>query len=248
MSENTSLISELDLNYSDFALARVPTSISSGSMLFFFRYMAISFSLLNISVLLNKKLKESLYRFLLIMATVDTLYGIFVLSIVWTECPKENPNECSPYLYLVHLILFIGVSEYLTSCLALFNILLEIFLTTQRIFLISNLQIYRNASVKRVCFALLFISLIFYSPVLFMNQITSLYSKNEHSSRVVNFKRVRTEFGKTEYIKWTLIGLNSTRVALVTIVLLILNIVAIIKFNQYFERKFQLNRKKKLCY
>jgi hypothetical protein len=42
---------------------------------------------------------------------------------------------------------------------------------------------------------------------------------------------------------WTLIGLNFTRAALVTIVLLVINIVAIVKFNAYLERKAQLTSK-----
>jgi hypothetical protein len=199
--------------------------------------------LVNLSVLLSKKLKDSMYTFLSIMAFIDTLYVLCTMSLIWTQCPREEPNECSPYLYLANLILFIAASEYLTSCMALFNILLEIFLTMQRIFLISNTRIYRNASVKKVCSILLLTSLAFYSPVLFIYNITSSYTKNANGSQEISFKRVRTEFGKTYYAKWTLIVLNSTRVALVMVVLLVLNVTAIVKFNVYFEQKAQLNRK-----
>jgi hypothetical protein len=215
-----------------------PMLLGGMPLLMVLRYTGISFSLLNMLVLRNKKLKDPLYSFLLVMATVDSLYGIIIMSIGWTDCP----NGCSPYLYLANLILYIVVSEYLTSCMALFNILLEIFLTLQRIFIISNMQICRNASVKKVCVTFVFISLVFYSPVLFIDHIIST-SGADGNNQSINFKRVRTEFGKTTYAMWTLIGLNFTRAALVTVVLLIINIVAIVKFNAYLERKAQLTSK-----
>jgi hypothetical protein len=216
-------------------------SLGGMPLLTVLRYIAVSFSLLNMLVLRNKKLKDPLYTFLLVMATVDSLYGIIITSLRWADCIKENQNECSPYLNLANMILYISMSEYLTSCMALFNILLEIFLTLQRIFLISNMQIGRNASVKKVCLTLAFISLVFYSPVLFIDKIVT--TNGTDGSQGINFKRVRTEFGKTKYAMWTLIGLNSTRTLLVTVVLLIINIVAIVKFNAYLERKAQLTSK-----
>jgi hypothetical protein len=215
--------------------SRMPTFMNS--ILLIPRLVAILFSFQNVIVFLNKKLKNSVYRLLLVMATVDTLYGILVFSLVVTMCAKTNPNECSPYLYLAHLLSFIIISEYLTSCLAFFNILLEIFLTVERMCLISNIKIYRYVSVKKICLILLVISLAFYTPVLFINRITSSYST---SAGRFNYKLIRTVFGKTTYAKWISIGLNSTRIALVLVVLLILNIIAILKFNAYFERKARL--------
>jgi hypothetical protein len=85
------------------------------------------------------------------------------------------------------------------------------------------------------------ISLIVYSPVLFMKTVRVEYSSN--STEVIDFKVTRTEFGKSKAGMWIMIAINSTRIILVTVVLMILNIVAIIKFNTFFERKSNLNSK-----
>jgi hypothetical protein len=138
--------------------------------------------------------------------------------------------------------LMIWLSDFLTSALALFNIIVEIFVTYQRISLIS-----RHAINKRekppwvVCSCVLFFSLAVYSPALFMKEVDNLETRNETTGVVrKDYFSKKTVFGKTSAALLIEETLTLVRISLVTCVLTIVNIVASAKFTAFYKQKSAL--------
>jgi hypothetical protein len=220
------------------------------------RAFGILASLLNVSVLVNPKLKDTIFKYLLVIAIVDTTYSlmIYLLGFLNSLCFPLRHEICGPTFLFTFRVLFIFMSDFLTSSLAFVNILLEIFLTLQRVLMITNTRsALRDAGVARVCWTLFFVSLLFYFPFLFMNKVervapTSSLSPmmSGSSSSGYEYQRVKSEFGNSTPAFWFQTTVNVIRICLVLVVLPILNCVAIIKFRAYFQRKYRVKKIRKL--
>jgi hypothetical protein len=221
--------------------AKLTLSINNSSFMMSLRLAIIVISFVNVSVLANKKLKDSFFKYLLIMSLVDIAYVALISIMYFTVCTGNPGGMCGTDWDYVNLLIYIVFSEFLTSALALFNILLEIFLTVQRIFQISfNKSRLHKLSVFKTCLILFSISLVYYSPTLAMNRIDTVYRENGTRRAYVLSK---TPFSKTNLGVALVTGMTVCRIALVTVVLTIVNIVAMIKFNAFLHRKSKLEQK-----
>jgi hypothetical protein len=104
------------------------------------RFTATSTSLICILVLAHPRLNDPTYRYLLVISLCDLVYSLslFLISCeFWLrrESVPRLPSKSHNYL---SLLLYVAVSEYLTSSLALFNILTEAALTISRRNIIGN--------------------------------------------------------------------------------------------------------------
>jgi hypothetical protein len=121
---------------------------------------------LNIAVLAHPTLKDPLYKCIMVISAVDFFYLLLVIvgSILEVDCMPAaylcSANGQCVVTWFTHFNF-----SYLTSCLAIFSILSEIFLTTQRLFLIKNIKHLTNLTWKHVSPVIGLISLIYYVPV-----------------------------------------------------------------------------------
>jgi hypothetical protein len=131
---------------------------------------------------------------LLAMSVSDLVYSISITMMVpmakacsWEKENNQSEDADLQVCYVLYT-LFLWVSDFLTSCLALFNIILEIFVTCQRIRLMTKGAVYNQTKPKLrplVVFALVFaVSLTIYSPVLFMNEVRTEETRNETTGSV----------------------------------------------------------------
>jgi hypothetical protein len=206
------------------------------------RFTAAVFSVLNISVLAHPRLKDPLYKFLLVMSIADCLYSgsLFFLGMFAKYCYAHSVSATG---YFIFLLLYIIISEYLTSSLAFFNIILELFLTGQRIVIISNNvdSCLKTAKFKHVFALLASVSLAVYAPTLFMNSISAAMVEDTSKNLVyLDYRLVKTEFSLTKTAAAYVTTMNIARMVLVTCVLFILNIIASIKFRAFLKKKFHL--------
>jgi hypothetical protein len=221
-------------------------SLNNSLYIMALRLIAFLLSLLNTTVLASPRLKDNLYKYLMLISIADFLYSgsVFVMGVFARLCYAEDPIYCTSSVYHSFLVIYILLSEYVTSCLAFLNIVTENFITLQRIVLISNMQSFlRTVSFKRVCFGLSLTIFSIYVPVLFMSKIDTIEIKdplNGHSK--IDYRLNGTDFGRSPLAKSIVTTLNMIRIGLVTVVLLILNILAIIKFRQYLNRKQHLSK------
>lgn len=220
--------------------------VRNHSLVFTIRLFALLVAILNLTVLYSFRLniKHHLYKYLIVIALVDLAYffSMSSLSAFPRLCLNHRYNEtlCSAPVQKTFFILLIFISDYLTSSLALFNILAEIYLTVQRILLITNSSI-KHLKFKFSCFILFIISFTAYLPVLFMYKIEKDCQFNKTKrAYLLSYKITKTGFGKTGVSVVIQAALSATRILLVTLVLFVLNIIVICVFKRFLQKKIEL--------
>ena len=144
-----------------------------------FKFIASFFSLINLGVFFNlNKLNLSLYKYFMIISFVDLLYSILpgLLGLFSAVCGREL-LKCFSLYEKINIYFYVVISEYLTSCLALYSILIENFLTIQRILIITNRTNLFNKQnkIRSNClhYLIVFISFSIYFPFLFRIKLTN---------------------------------------------------------------------------
>jgi hypothetical protein len=182
-----------------------------------------SFGLLTVSVnvktFLNLELKDPTFRYLLVEAIADWTYLATLISV--------------PFVYSSQFTLFsrlysILIDDYLSSCLAINNILIELFISAQRLSIILNYQLLKRAPFKLTASIIACVSLLYYSPVLFLKHIIATTN---------GFELEETLFGQTECGRVFPVALSTLRLLLVTVCLSSVNILCLLKFRLYVTRK-----------
>jgi hypothetical protein len=221
------------------------------------KLIALLASFVNVIIFarLNKTHCLPLLQYLLVMSICDAVY---TLSLALTmplavECTRQREQHksantsadlkiCQVFSFYLYL-----VPEYLTSCLALFNICVEIVITAQRMRLIStqaaSFLTRKSENKQRVLFVcvLLFICVIgVYSPVLVINKVSVVETGNKTSGAVRrDYFFSKTKFGRTIEAKLIEKLLAFIRVGLV-MVLTVVNVIASVQFTSFFKRKHAL--------
>jgi hypothetical protein len=178
------------------------------------------------------------YKLFAVMAFVDTLYIIMVFSMRLTALAcNEDPGEHCLRIHYTYYVAYIWISDYLTSCLALFNVLLEIFVTLQRLFMLSNhMPTMQNITkVKLISLVIFVISFSVYTPVLFMKHVV-LKPEQNLDLEIEQYELVKTRFGKSKAATIIMNSLIFVLIFLYSWALLVLNIVAVLRFRQYIQK------------
>lgn len=188
--------------------------------------------------------RNPIFKFLIAMSIADSLYtgilfGLRLFEIVST--PTKLFVQSSSYFYL---LLNVVASDYFTSCLAIFNILMECFIKVHRILIVSrkDLVFYNKAglSFRMIGPGIILASLSIYIPVLFMKQIeqVSLNRSDSNTTTMTHeYKLVVTKFGRSIFSAVYTNIITFVRISLVTFVLFVLNIAALVKMKAYLSQK-----------
>ena len=203
------------------------------------------FQALNLFVLSSKKLKDSSYKYMFANSLNNLLYFLLVMLfhiyfIITLIHQKKS---------LLFLICQIAILEYLTSCMAIFNLIVQILLSIQRILMILNKQLFQNLSPYRGIIVITIFSLFYYIPVLTIQKIelaslTNMTTNHTNHGYEQNYAIVSTEFGKTSFGKSIRTILSIGRIVLATVVLSIVNIVNYYLFRKFFDKKVNLTKKR----
>jgi hypothetical protein len=204
-------------------------------------------SLINVVIFSKSGMRHHpILQYLLAMSLADAVYTLSMALGVpfsnWCSWLHENNNDQNIdfivcYYSAWHYIL---VSEYFTSCMALFNILVEIHITRLRIKLISR-EARNNETEHRpwiVCMLISLASFAAYTPVLFMNEVISVETRNETMDTVhKDYFNVRSQFGQSSNATFFEQFLVITRICLISVVLTVVNAVASVKYTAFYKRK-----------
>lgn len=180
---------------------------------------------INIAVLFHLRHKDQTFKFLLAEALVDFAYLFIVAFAIFVYCG----SPCNPDSLLAKLYIIVW-ENYFTSCLAIYSILSEIFLSLQRLFIISSKSCFVNVSFVKTSATLACIALIFYSPMLFLNRLDYIEPNK--------YKIVPLFHNRLISIIDTI--LSSTRLVLATFGLFSINLITLIQFKKRIETKSKL--------
>jgi hypothetical protein len=205
------------------------------------RLLAFLVSILNIKVLKSKYLKDQLYKYILSISIADAIAtsSLFISGFLAGANVHQDPLKKNPIVYVAFVVTYIAFSEYLTSSLAVYTIIMEIFLTIQRFLVIHGKSSYFDKlKPKAVCAVILLLGLVVYIPVLFTRQISITESMELLNDNMTIFLKRniyvnKTSFSSSRFFISYASALTSMRVFLVTVVLLALNIALILKLKIY---------------
>jgi hypothetical protein len=197
---------------------------------------------LNVSIFVNRRrLTDRTYRFLLVEAIVDLFYIVIMGCSSLINCGTPCLSRANT---LWAQVIRYGFYDYLTSCFAINNILIEIFLSVERLCVISNKPFLQKLSFKPVIVSIAVFSLVFYSPVLFLKQFVYLGNGT--------YQLASTSFGLSSAGRIIPGVLSTIRLLLATVCLFAINITTFVKFKRHVKKKSKLkgnrNRKERFIY
>ncbi len=180
-------------------------------------------NLLNIFVFLSNRanMKHQIFTFMLAISSVDLAYCALLTYKSWSTC-----EICQLYTVYFTQLYTIIVFDYITSCLAIFNILIDIIVSFERYLIVVNSRYLRRISTQAVIWFVGVFSLLYYSPVLFMKSIEAIENSSE------SFRLVLTSFGKSILAKIVLIVLQSVRIFLSVLLLPTINILTAVQLKR----------------
>lgn len=181
----------------------------------------------NIIIFWNLRERDQIYKFYFFSSIADALYMTMISLYVLFSCgiPCENLNGKQLYRHVYMIVL----DDYVTSCLAIYTILIELFITIQRYCMFTTNAILQTQRPKIFMAIICLFSLVFYIPVLFLKKIVHL-GKNE-------YKIENTKFGLSAAGRVIPIVLSSIRLFVASFLLLVINIFTLIKFKKYLKKK-----------
>lgn len=215
-------------NLSNSSLIQIKSDVNIEEIIFgFLSIIGTVTSFINSLIFWKLRSKDQVYKFYLVSSLFDTFYmssiSVNTLFACGVPCDKLNKNSLIKILYTIALY------DYLTSSIAIYNIMIEIFVTTQRYFLISRKKNFQNLNPHSVMLVIILISLFYYSPIIFLKKI--FYAEN------IGYKMVYTSFGLSESGRLIPIVLSSIRLILASIILLIANVFTLKEFKKYLKLK-----------
>jgi hypothetical protein len=173
------------------------------------------------------------------MSIADLLYSLFLLVVAHliAQCVTESESAtlvrpvspettCHTYLSLNTCL-----NEYAASSLSLLNILIQVYLTLERLLHLLNPTVIKSGDFKLVSVLCAAIAFTVYMPALFLHNIQTIETKlSARKMSRLDSVLVRSDFGKSMTAVWIMNSLSLCKVVLVTVVLLTLNLTLLVKY------------------
>ena len=191
-------------------------------------------NLINVIIFLNPKLKNQTYRLMLIISIANFFYLFFCAFQIISDC-----GDCIISKSYLSKLYDLCIGDYLSSCLAIFIIFIEITISVKRYMILSNSLRFQTIPINFIIIILFSISILFYLPVLYLKNVQEINANSTTNEMV--YKLIPSEFGKSSFGKSIPIILASIRLFLATIVMSTLNILTTIKFRKRLKLKFKRN-------
>ena len=165
--------------------------VYSVDLVFYLAYAVCIFgtitNLLNISVFMNTKLKDSTYKYYLANSVLD----LFFLIISGVSVTLGCGNLCLPnYFSYTGQVFYVWFVNSFSRVIAVFNVLIEIYVSFHRLLLIKNKRFLKDISVIKVLFALLIISLLYYLPSFFSLKVIQTFYPVSYTHLTLPTKRI----------------------------------------------------------
>ncbi len=226
-------IQEFNLNQTGTSQPPTQTTLTPLALICFFGVLT---NLINITVFVNPRITDKCFKYMLVNSISDMVYLSLFLVVYYipmhfyiTKC------QIGSYSYTAQLLFFL-VNDYFSSTLAFFTILTDILLSLKRLMIVTNKYYATWISYKVAISACYLLSLILYSPVLFLKKIEPRSGPNGTFYTIVP-----TNFAETRIGTATPIILSSFRIFMGIVVLSTINIVTTLKLKSQLMKKMENN-------
>lgn len=198
---------------------------------------------LNILVLKRTNTKDTLFKYMLASSIIDLVYLLLATYSFIEFCSDIQCLFKTCYWSQIYIIY---IADYLTSCLALFRIFLEIFISIERYLIVLNKKYLANLPYYLVILFLFIVSLLFYLPLLFFKEITT--NSNISMNYSMQFAIIKNDLGLSLFGRLIPILLTFLRIFLGTIVLVVINLMSVYEFKKRFSITNSLNSKSSILF
>ena len=135
-----------------------------------------------IAVFLSPKMKDISFKYMLAQSISDFIY-LFALSFqLLYYCSINKIRQSLPIQLFI-----ITVDDYVTSALAIFYILVEIWISFQRYLILKNKKLLENVSYKRIISFFAVFSFIYYFPAIFLHKVVTVSIFNNSTQKNQTF-------------------------------------------------------------
>ena len=200
---------------------------------------------LNVLVLKRTNTKDTLFKYMLASSIIDLVYLLLGTYDFIEFCSDIQCLFKTCYWSQIYIIY---IADYLTSCLALFRIFLEIFISIERYLIVLNKKYLANLPYYLVILFLFIVSLLFYLPLLFFKEITTKSNDNITMNYSMQFEIVTNDLGLSLFGRFIPILLTFLRIFLGTIVLVVINLMSVYEFKKRFSITNSLNSKSSILF
>ncbi len=193
--------------------------------------LAVLSNTINIVVFSRMKLKNDVLKYSLVISLADLLYSLIITEISFVQFYGQSASIQRVSKLMNEKFL----DEYFTSCIAIFILLVDAYISLQRYFIVTNRHIWimKWAPFKMSLMFLLVVSLLYYLPSLALFRVEQVCENT--------FTLGSTEFGKTVFGAVIRIALNTGRILLLICVLPVLNIFIWIQLKKTMDNEKLLN-------
>ena len=227
------------------------------AFVYYFNYVACGFAsvtnVVNILVFMSPKLKDPIYTFMLVNSIAEFLISSFSGVGVAFTCGAACTGNLQTRFGQVYVK---WILNYSSRVLAVYNIQNEMFISFQRLMLIKNKKFFRDTSVALILTVLFVVSVFYYLPLLFMNEIVQTYSPlvHLHNSTQIDLDKssaiyvtVLTSFGSGLAGKVVTAILTIIRILFATVFLFLVNGVSAFEFRKHIIKKRNISALSKFC-
>ena len=137
-------------------------------------------NLINIIILLNPKMKDISFKYILTTCISDLFYltlNSYTFIRLCSDCPLHTSYFTQIYTVSIHY--------YLSSCLAIFCVFIDIILSLIRYSILKNKTFIQSFRYYLVISFLFLFALIFYVPQLFLYKIISVNQTNNNNNTIL---------------------------------------------------------------
>jgi hypothetical protein len=229
-----------NVEFSEYKNDYIPVYSFKTILQYCLRPIGIITCVINILIFSHKELlaKSPAFVYLLAMSYIDLFYlaPLLYLNVINPTC-QASSTQCGAQTQYWTFITFMILNELLSSALALSNILIELFLTVQRLFVIVNKPYMRNWAPKYVISAILIGTHTFYVPLLLRFTVVSQDVYLANSVNITEYRYVKSDFGSSQIgvllpTIWSII-----RLALCGPILLFFNLLSVYYFRIFLNKK-----------
>jgi len=199
---------------------------------------------LNVVVFMSPKMKDVSFKYMLAISVSNLLYNAISIYNYVVYC--ENCKLATVYATSIYKIF---VNNYIVNCLSLFSLFIELNLSFQRYFILTNKQNKYVVRTKNVLLTCMIVSLICYIPSLFCYDIKTVkvFSRNKTLIRQT-YKTELSSFGLSPTGKGVTIALFALRILMGSVLLGFINIYNTYLFRKrFYDRAMVKEKQRKSC-
>lgn len=189
---------------------------------------------LNIAVFMNAKMKDPTFKYMLAISISNFLYtGLLSYGyIVYCEDCSLNRSYGTQVFKII-------INNYLSSSLAIFSNLVEIYLSIQRYFILTNKNNLQSISYNLVIIIIFIVSSLYYINVLFCYDIIAYEYVYDNKILLKSYSTALSDYSRSYSGKIITVSFVMIRIILSTVVLPSINALNLYLFRKIFKKKIE---------